>query len=107
MHAVDGVPLITDDGLEKMVQMCSRRLLAHVARMVRGTMLQSAVGGGFNGLYSEIKTHILAHLPAKSLGLIASTSRKLNSLGERPFTSPKFISFCAHAYRQSLAEFFR
>ncbi len=41
----------------------------------------NAAGANFAGLYAELKTHILAHLSAKSLGLIACTNRKINSLG--------------------------
>ena len=34
----------------------------------------------FGELYAELKTHILAHLPGRVLGVVACASRKLNSL---------------------------
>ena len=80
VHKVGGVPVITDDGLEKMRQFCSKRLLSHVGRMIRLGEGKTAVGGGFGGLYAELKTHVLAHLPARALGNIACANRKLNSL---------------------------
>jgi len=116
---IDGECVLTDEALEKLLVMVSRRLLGPIGRAIRAceapnsppstpprphrdteaSSTASAAGGlqvgdtnsrraaakrrvSFSSLYSELKIHVLAHLPGRVLGVVAQVARKLNSLAK-------------------------
>jgi len=135
---IGGECVVTDEALEQLIVLVSRRLLVPIGRAVRAASallaaspgdddkavagvgesthmalsarqgaasgmgaseageepvggVRAAGGGGahpgsraprasFGALYAELKTHVLAHLPGRVLGVVSCASRKLNSL---------------------------
>ncbi|EKX47216.1 hypothetical protein GUITHDRAFT_137799 [Guillardia theta CCMP2712] len=81
---LEGGPIVTDSSLQDLIVACSKRILGPIGRAAR-------MRGGTQGLperfllkslYSELQTHILAHLAPRHLSFLACTCRKMNSLGE-------------------------